>query len=144
MSEEQDDDGVDPGSAREAEVASPEPSRPPRSREYDVARASNGFPRFAKDFPRDPELDRLVVAYARGDYRTVRDGAPALAKKTEDDAVKRAAELLRARIEPDPAARVLFALAAALLAFLAIWWITHDGLEKDAPPAPKPKVEFVK
>jgi hypothetical protein len=111
---------------------------------YDVARASNDFPRFAKDFPRDEELDRLVVAYARGDYRTVRDDAPALAKKTEDEAVRRAAELLRARIEPDPAARIIFALAAALLAFLTIWWITHDGPEKDPAPQPKPKVEFVK
>lgn len=95
-----------------------------------------GTPAFAKDFPRDPALDALVVAFARGDYRTVRDEAPRLAATTTDAEVKRAAELLRERIEPDPTSRLLFVLAAVLLGFLALWWVTHDGPEGDGVPPP--------
>ncbi len=95
-----------------------------------------GMPAFAKDFPADPALTALVLAFARGDYRTVRDEAPRLAATTADPDVKRAAELLRTRIEPDPTARLLFILAALLLAFLAIWWVTHDGPEGDGVPPP--------
>lgn len=90
-----------------------------------------GHPAFAKDFPPDPELARLVSAFARGDYRAVRDGAPALAARTEDPEVKRAAELLRERIEPDPSSKLLFVFAALLLAFLAGFWVTHDGPNHD-------------
>jgi len=95
-----------------------------------------GTPAFAKDFPHDPALDALVLAFARGDYRTVRDEAPRLAAATTDADVKRAAELLRQRIEPDPTSRLLFVLAAVLLAFLATWWVTHDGPEGDGVPPP--------
>lgn len=89
--------------------------------------ASWGYPAFATDFPRHPELDALVAAFARGDYRTVRARAPKLAAVSTDESVKRAAELLRARIEPDPASKFLFLFAGALLAILTIWWVTHDG-----------------
>lgn len=120
-------------------------SSPPDALEK--ARASWGFPGFARDFPNDPELAALVTAFAAGDYATVRTGAPALAAKTEDEHVKRAAELLRARIEPDPTARVFFALTAALLVFLMTWWAMHDGPQSHGPsqsqPQPKPTVEFV-
>ena len=95
-----------------------------------------GRPAFAKDFPADPALAVLVDAFARGDYRTVRDEAPRLAATTTDADVKRAVELLRARIEPDPTSRLLFLLAVALLAFLTIWWVTHDGPEGDGVPPP--------
>ncbi len=97
------------------------------------ASASWGFPRFAKDFPRDPELDALVAAYARGDYATVREGAPKLASRTSDDAIKRAAQTLRERIEPDPTSKALFFIAAALLVVLTAWWVTHDGPDGNAP-----------
>ena len=100
------------------------------------ASASWGFPRFAKDFPRDPELDALVAAFARGDYAAVREGAPKLASRTTDEAVKRAAQTLRERIEPDPTSKALFLIAAALLLALTAWWVTHDGPEGNAP-APK-------
>lgn len=86
-----------------------------------------GFPSFAKDFPEHDELARLVEAFARGDYLTVRNDAPKLAASTDDAAVKKAAETLRERIEPDPTSRLLFVFAALLLAFLTIWWVTHDG-----------------
>jgi hypothetical protein len=106
-----------------------------------------GFPAFARDFPEDEALDALVAAYADGDYRAVTDGAAKLAASTEDDAVKKAALLLAERVKPDPTSRVVFLLTAALLAFLTVWWVTHDGPPKDAPPAPAgpvPTVEFVK
>ncbi|MBX3219652.1 MAG: hypothetical protein KF795_03965 [Labilithrix sp.] len=107
-------------------------------------RSSWGFPRFAKDFPHHAELDALVAAFARGDYARVREGAPRLVASTEDEDVKRAATMLRARIEPDPASRALFLFAAALLVFLSAWWVAHDGPEGHAPP-PKvaPKVEHI-
>ena len=101
--------------------------------------ASWGNPRFAKEFPRHPELDALVAAFARGDYAAVREGAPKLAAATDDDAVARAARTLRERIEPDPASRTLFLVAAALLVFLTAWWVAHDGPDGNGAPAP-PKV----
>ncbi len=106
-----------------------------------------GFPEFARDFPRDEALDALVARFADGDYLAVREGAPRLAaKEGVPDDVKKAALLLRARVEPDRTARTFFGLAAALLVFLTVWWVTHDGPEHRgtiAPPPP-PAVEFVK
>ncbi len=109
------------------------------------ASTSWGFPRFAKDFPHTPELDALVEAFSRGDYATVRAGAPKLAASTSDEAVKRAAELLRKRIEPDPMSKTLFLIAAALLVFLTAWWVAHDGPEAHGNSSPKvtPKVEHI-
>ncbi len=94
-----------------------------------------GFPRFAKDFPRNAELDALVAAFAAGDYATVRARAPKLASETNDDAVRQAARMLRERIEPDPTAKTLFLVTAALLAFLSAWWVTHDGPTGGAAPS---------
>lgn len=113
---------------------------------HEAIRQSWGFPAFARDFPREPRLDALVAAFARGDYAAVREGAPKLATESDDAAVKQAAALLRDRIEPDRAARIFFALAAALLVFLSVWWVLHDGPEGNAPssPEPPPKVEIVK
>jgi hypothetical protein len=100
--------------------------------------ASWGYPAFARGFPRHAELDTLVEAFANGDYLTVRTRAPKLATSPDIPAsVKRAAELLRARVEPDKTARTFFALAAGLLLFLTLWWVTHDGPEH---PAPAPAV----
>jgi hypothetical protein len=99
-----------------------------------------GYPAFAKDFPRHPELDELVAAFSRGDFQAVRERAPKLAASSEDDAVKRAAQTLRERVEPDPTSKLLFLFAAALLAFLTGWWITHDGAEGSSPkPTPAAK-----
>jgi hypothetical protein len=119
-------------------------SEPAKSAGGDDARASWGFPAFAREFPREPALDALVAAFAAGDYAAVRAGAPELASTTADADVKRAALLLRARIEPDRTARVFFGLAAGLLVFLTVWWVAHDGPEHRAPPPPPPAIEFVK
>lgn len=104
-----------------------------------------GQPSFANDFPKDDELAALVEAFARGDYKTASEGGLALAKKTDDEAVKKAALLLVERTKPDPTSRILFFFTAALLVFLSAWWVTHDGPSKDAPPAPTgpvPTVEY--
>ncbi len=98
-----------------------------------------GFPAFARDFPRDAQLTKLVMAFATGDYLAVRVGADALAEATPRDDVKRAALDLRARIRPDPASRILFALTAVLLAFLSLWWVTHSG-----PPNVHPAVNVAR
>ncbi|MEA2753127.1 MAG: hypothetical protein QOI41_7270 [Myxococcales bacterium] len=132
---------------RESSPPEPAPSLPVDV--FEKTRGAWGFPSFARDFPNDPELASLVAAFAAGDYATVRAGAPELASKTTDEHVKRAAELLRARIEPDPTARVFFALTAALLVFLMAWWVTHDGKQHrgttNTSPAKAPAtVEIVK
>jgi hypothetical protein len=66
-------------------------------------------------------LQRLTDAYQRGDYRLVRQAAEALAERTDDAAVRKAARELRRRIDPDPLARYLLVAAAALLLFLVVW-----------------------
>lgn len=96
-----------------------------------------GRPAFARDFPEDEELTRLVLAFTRGDYAAVREGAPRLAERSEDEAVKAAARTLRERIEPDPSAKLLFVFAFALLAFLSGWWVTHSGPEGNGTPPAK-------
>jgi hypothetical protein len=107
----------------------------------DAERRSWGFPRFARGFPRNAELDALVTAFAAGDYAAVREGAPRLAERTDDEDVRRAARLLRARTEPDPAAKILFLVAAALLVFLSAWWVAHDGPPTKTMPAPAATVK---
>jgi hypothetical protein len=102
-------------------------------------------PSFARDFPRVPELDALVDAFARGDYRRVRAGAPGLERSSTDDAVKRAARMLVERTAPDPLASVLLGLAAVLLATVASWWIVHGKAPPSSDPPPwTPPVERVR
>lgn len=110
----------------------------------DAARKSWGFPAFAKNFPADPELDALVVAFTNGNYAEVRARAPKLATSAGDPAVREAAKTLEARTKPDEAAKLLFLFAAALLAFLTVWWVLHDGPMDHGPPTPAPTVETVK
>jgi hypothetical protein len=80
---------------------------------------------FAKGFPDDPELGRLVRAFEAGDYRTVRDDAPRLAEQTKDARVREAALDLRRRIDADPIQLYLLGLTFALLAFLTAWFYLH-------------------
>ena len=83
------------------------------------------LPAFARTWPRDPALDALVTAFEAGNYDLVRTEAPALAQRTEDDSVRRAARELRRRLDPDPVAVYMLAAAAALLFFLASWYLLH-------------------
>jgi hypothetical protein len=82
-------------------------------------------PAFALNFPSDPELDELVAAFEQGNYARVRKEAPELAKRTDRPEVRKAARELARRLDPDPIAVYLLAAAAALLAFLAVWFWAH-------------------
>lgn len=82
-------------------------------------------PRFLLAFPEHPELARLSAAFEAGNYALVRAEAEALAERTESPAVRDAALELRRRIEPDPLAKYLLALTAALLLFLAYFAYHH-------------------
>jgi hypothetical protein len=92
-------------------------------------------PSFARDFPRAPELDALVEAFAQGNYARVREDGPRLAQATTDDAVRRAARRLVERTRPDPLAVTLIAFTAALLVALGGFWMVY-GKPPPAGPAP--------
>ncbi len=96
--------------------------------------ASERRPSFAAEFPRDPELDALVEAFARGDYRRVRSRAPQLQRSSDNEAIKKAARTLLERTRPDPLALALLGLAALLVLALAAWWIVHGGRAELNPP----------
>jgi hypothetical protein len=83
---------------------------------------------FAEAFPREPELDALVAAFERGDFRTVHRQAPRLVADASKPAdVKAAAEELLARTGPDPTSAVFFGLTAVLLAVLSAYWWWRAG-----------------
>lgn len=82
-------------------------------------------PRFLLEFPQHPELARLVAAFEAGNYALVRAEAEAVAERAESPAVRDAALELRRRIAPDPLAKYLLALTAALLLFLAYFAYHH-------------------
>jgi hypothetical protein len=82
-------------------------------------------PRFLLSFPEHPELARLSAAFEAGNYALVRAEAEKLAEHTDDPAVRDAALELRRRIEPDPLAKYLLALTAALLLLLAYFAYHH-------------------
>jgi hypothetical protein len=84
-------------------------------------------PAFAREFPRDPELDALVAAFTAGNFARVRGEAPRVIASSSNDAVKRAVETLVTRTKPDPMAALLVGVTAVLLVALSAWWITHDG-----------------
>jgi hypothetical protein len=78
------------------------------------------LPRFARDFPRTPELDALVEAFARGDYARVRADALGLASH-DDPLVRDAARTLVDRTKPDPLVLILLGIAATLFVVIAAW-----------------------
>jgi hypothetical protein len=82
-------------------------------------------PRFLLGFPQHPDLARLAAAFEAGNYALVRAEAEALAERAENPAVRDAALELRRRIDPDPLAKYLLALTAALLLSLAYFAYHH-------------------
>jgi len=82
-------------------------------------------PRFLLGFPQHPDLARLAAAFEAGNYALVREQAEALAERAESPAVRDAALELRRRIDPDPLAKYLLALTAALLLSLAYFAYHH-------------------
>lgn len=89
-------------------------------------------PAFAKDFPRDPELDRVLALFEQGNYAAVRVAAAELVARSKDDRIRAAAKQILDRLKPDPLALYLVGIAAALLVILAGWYWTHPH---EAPPA---------
>ena len=86
---------------------------------------SSRIPSFARAFPRSPELDALVEAFARGDYAAVRSRAAGVERSSGDPAIQQAARTLVERTRPDPLAVTLLAMAVVLLLVLAAWAIRH-------------------
>jgi hypothetical protein len=82
-------------------------------------------PDFTRTFPRSPELDALVEAFARGDYAEVRARAPDLERSSDDPRVRTAARTLSERTRPDPLAIALLAMTALLLTVFTGWAILH-------------------
>jgi hypothetical protein len=97
-------------------------------------------PSFAEGFPRVPELDALVEAFARGNYAQVRREGRKLTRLAADDGVRRAARTLVERTEADPLSLALLGLAGALLIVTAAWWIAHGR----PPPVSAPRTEHVR
>lgn len=82
-------------------------------------------PRFLLQFPEDPELARLSAAFEAGNYALVRAEAEKLAERSENPAIRAAALELRRRIDPDPLAKYLLGLTAALFVALAYFAYHH-------------------
>jgi hypothetical protein len=78
-------------------------------------------PAFLLEYPHDPELERLIEAFEDGNFARIRREAPELARRTHDDAVRRAALELRRRIDPDPLLLTMLTLSIALFAFITLW-----------------------
>lgn len=110
-----------------AAPATPSPTRKKKAKAKGAARdeAREDVPAFAIGFPRDAALDALVAAFEAGDYARVREGAAKLIHETKRDEVRAAARELLRRLEPDPLAKALVALAGALLVILSAWYWTH-------------------
>lgn len=73
---------------------------------------------FARSYPSDPELTRLLAFFIQGNYAAVRAGAEKLARESRDEAVAAAARDLRRRLDPEPTAIFLWAIGVALCLFL--------------------------
>jgi len=109
-----------------ASTGNPEPPAPaPEAVDIPLNAEGRERPRFLLEFPRDPELQRLVRAFEAGNYRAVREGAPKLAQATEDPIVRAAARELARRIEPDPLMKYLLWVALGLFVFIV--WYTYQG-----------------
>ena len=77
-------------------------------------------PRFLAAFPEHPELAKLSQAFEAGNYAYVRQHAPEVAERADDDEVRRAALELAERIKPDPLIKYLLLLSVGLLMYLVM------------------------
>lgn len=117
----------EPADARAGDVAS-EPSDDDGergARPAGVTGAGRKRLGFAAAYPEHPELDALLDAFEAGNYAWVREQAPALAKRSEDPAISRAARDLVSRLSPDPLA-VRMLIGAGLLLLFLIYWFYSD------------------
>jgi hypothetical protein len=84
-------------------------------------------PKFLLDYPEDPALERLIAAFESGNYALIRRDADKVAETAATPEVRDAALELRRRIEPDPLAKYLLAIAALLLVYLVVWAYFQAG-----------------
>lgn len=84
-------------------------------------------PHFLLDFPDDPELEQLIAAFEAGNYAFVRERAPDVAERTQNDEVRDAALELRRRIDPDPLIKYLLLISVVLLVFLTAYAYRHGA-----------------
>jgi hypothetical protein len=82
-------------------------------------------PPFLEVYPSDPELDRLVDAFERGNFALVRERGPRLAETSRSEDVRRAALDIVSRTHPPAAALVLLGLAMMLLVLLSFYYFRH-------------------
>jgi hypothetical protein len=90
-------------------------------------KGGDGHPQFARQYPRTPDIDRLLRAFENGDYETVRLDAPKVAAAAKDPLEAAAARDLARRTLPDPMALYIMALTLALFVFLSAWVFLHKG-----------------
>jgi hypothetical protein len=100
-------------------------TRPRKKKKRKSAADKAGRPAFARAYPASGELDRLLLAFAAGNYAEVRREAPKLAAATNDAAVRAAAQDLRRRIDPDPTSIYLLAIGVLLLGVVYVWYLMH-------------------
>ncbi len=72
-------------------------------------------PAFLLRFPEDPELEPVIAAFEAGNYAHVRAAAQKLSEQGRTPELRRAADELLRRIDPDPLMKVFLAVAIALL-----------------------------
>lgn len=125
--EDESERGGDASADPEASAEPDEPAVPPADLEK---------PLFAQGWPASPELDRLLLAFERGNYAYVRSEAPRVAERASDPAVKAAAVDLRRRIDPAPLAGILVIIAIGLLVVLAAHYLGKHN--PGAPPTVAP------
>ncbi len=93
---------------------------------------------FAKGYPEDPALTKLLEAFDRGDYLTVRRDAEEIAKATDDPNVAKAARELRQRIEPARTASLLLLVGLVLAVFVGGYFLLqHEHRPASSPPKPQ-------
>jgi hypothetical protein len=91
-------------------------------------------PPFARGYPRDPALDRLLDAFLKGNHALVFEQAPELARSTHDPEIARAALDLHRRLRPDPLALAMLGGTGALLLLLSLWFYAHRHGHLPPPP----------
>ncbi|MFO7181125.1 MAG: hypothetical protein DIU78_020665 [Pseudomonadota bacterium] len=78
-------------------------------------------PRFLRRFPNDPELEPLIRAYELGRYAELRKAAPRVMESSASPEVRRAAEELLRRTEPDPLVKFFLAMTLVLVIAIVIY-----------------------
>jgi hypothetical protein len=114
--------------AAPAEAGAPKKRRKKKKKLEDAAAAepqiferprldANGIerPAFLLRFPEDPELEPVIAAFEAGNYAHVRAAAQKLSEQGQTPEVRRAADELLRRIDPDPLMKLFLAVAIALL-----------------------------